>query len=299
MRVMMLLKSDANAEAGQVPDEKLMTDMGNYNQAMVDAGVLMGAEGLRPTSDGARVRIVKGKTTVVDGPFAEAKEVIAGYFMLKTKTLEEAIEWAKKLPGGDNPNGEGEVELRPLFETDDFPVDPAEQPGGWREKEIEARETVTDGGPSKGDRYVGFLKADKNTESGTMMPSEKLLQEMGALMQEMVEKGVLIAGDGLKPSKDSVRVRLGRGKTTVIDGPFSESKELVGGFTLFRAKTKAEACEWGRRCLQIHVEGTGVDEGEIEVRRVYETEDIPVTEQEKAGGGWREQEKKMREKLGN
>lgn len=133
MRVMMLLKSDASSEAGVVPDSKLLTDMGNYNQAMVDAGVMIGGEGLHPSSQGARIRIANGKTTVTDGPFSEAKEVVAGYFMLKTKSLAEAIDWAMKIPVCDGPQGEGEIELRPLYETEDFPVDPAEQEGGWRE----------------------------------------------------------------------------------------------------------------------------------------------------------------------
>jgi hypothetical protein len=83
----------------------------------------------------------------------------------------------------------------------------------------------------------------------------------------------------------------------VIDGPFTETKELIAGITVYRSKTKAEAIEWARRCLQIHVECTGIDSGEIEVRRVYETEEIPVTDREQAGG-WRDQEKRLRERLG-
>jgi hypothetical protein len=297
MRVMMLLKSDADTEAGAMPDERLLTDMGNYHQALADAGVLLGAEGLRPSSDGAKVRIERGKTRVIDGPFAEAKEVVAGYFLIQTKSLAEAIEWAQRIPGEPpNAEGEGEGELRPLFETEDFPVDPAEQPGGWREQEIAARQEPKVPGPDKGARWISFLKADKNTETPNMMPSEKLLQEMGALVQEMTEKGLMIAGEGLKPSRESAKVRIKKGKRTVIDGPFTEAKELIAGFSMYRAKTKAEAVEWARRCLQIHMDGTGIDTGEIEVRRVYETEEIPLTDQEQPGG-WRDQEKRLREKL--
>jgi hypothetical protein len=292
---MMLLKSDPRSESNVAPDTKLLTDMGNYNQAMVDAGVMIGGEGLHPTSQGARVRIAKGKTTVIDGPFSEAKEVVAGYFLLKTKSLQEAIDWAKKIPTDQGAQGEGEIELRPLFETEDFPVDPSEHEGGWREKEIAARRAPPAPGPEQGARYVSFLKADKNTES-SMMPSEKLLQEMGALIQEMTERGILISGEGLKPTSDGAKVKLGKEKRTVIDGPFSEAKELIAGFSMYRAKTKAEAIEWARRTLQIHVEGTGIESGEIEVRRVYETEEIPVSADEKEGG-WRDQEKRLRERL--
>jgi hypothetical protein len=293
---MMLLKSDAKAESGALPDEKLLSDMGNYNQSMVDAGVMIGGEGLHPSSEGARIRISKGKTTVIDGPFAEAKEVVAGFFMLQTKSMDEAVEWAKKIPGAPaDSNAEGELELRPLFETEDFPVDPAEQPGGWRDKEIEQRHKSATSGPEKGFRWISFLKADKHTESAAM-PSEKVLQEMGALMQDMTDKGLLISGEGLKPTSESKKLKLSSKGARVIDGPFSETKEIVAGYLVYRSKTKAEAVEWARRWLQIHVEGTGSDSGEIEVRRVFETEEIPVSENEQPGG-WRDQELKMREKL--
>ena len=294
MRFMMLLKSDANAEAGVVPDEKLLTEMGNYNQAMVDARVMVGGEGLHPSSRGARIRIERGKTTVTDGPFAEAKEVVAGYFLMQTSSKAEAIAWAKRLPGGDA-QGEGHIELRQLYETEDFEVDPAEQPGGWRDRETAMREAPPAAGPEKGRRYISFLKADRNTES-EMKPSEKLLSEMGGLVQEMAEKGVLISGDGLRASSHGARLTFKNGKVTVTDGPFVETKELIAGFSMYRAKTKAEAIEWARRCLQIHIDGTGIEAGEIEVREVFETDDIPVASEEKPGG-WRDQEKQLRERL--
>jgi hypothetical protein len=295
MRVMMLLKGNAESEAGGVPDQKLLTDMGNYNEAMVNAGVALGGEGLHPTSQGAKVRIVKGKTIVVDGPFAEAKEVIAGFFLLQTKSLQEAIEWAKRIPGDDS-GDEGELELRPLYETEDFPVDPQEQPGGWRDQELELRAKPKAPGPEHGQRYISFLKADEFTEA-KLEPNEKVLAEMGALIQEMSEKNVLITGEGLKPSSDSVKIKLSKNKRVVVDGPFTEAKEIVAGYTVYRAKTKAEAIEWARRWLQIHVEGTGAEAGEIEVRRVFETEEIPVSPDE-TSGGWRDQELRLRERLG-
>jgi hypothetical protein len=303
MRFMMLLKSDAKTEAGVLPDEKLLTDMGNYNEAMVNAGVMLGGEGLHPSSKGARIRITRGKTQVIDGPFAEAKEVIAGFFLLQTKSKEEAIEWAKRMPGGDS-GGEVEVELRPLVELEDFPVDPAEKPDGWRAQEQRARDeaaTAKKPAPSgdKGLRFISLLKADKHTEAGIMASEKllpKLLADMGALMQEMTEAGVLLGGDGLKPSSEGARIRFSGAKRTVIDGPFTETKELVAGYTIYRAKSKAEAIEWARRCLQIHMDGTGIEEGEIEVRQVFETDEIPVTAAE-TPDGWREQEKRLRERL--
>lgn len=296
MRVMMLLKSDAKAESGALPDEKLLTEMGNYNARMVDAGVMIGGEGLHPTSEGAKIRISKGKTTVIDGPFAEAKEVVAGFFLLQTKSLQEAIEWAKQIPcaPGDS-DAEGEIELRPLFEMEDIPVDPTEQPGGWRDQEVELRKSLKAPGQEKGHRYISFIKADKTTEAMVLDP--KGMEAMGVLVQEMADKGVLISCDGLKPTREGAKIILSsKAKPRVVDGPFTESKELIAGFTVYRAKTKAEAVEWARRCLQIHLEGTRIDSGEIEVRRVFETEEIPVAENE-GPGGWREQELKLRAKL--
>ena len=138
MRVMMILKSDAKTEAGVPPSKELLAAMHSYTQQLVSAGVFAGAEGLHPSSKGAKIRIAKGKTTVMDGPFAEAKEVVAGYFMLNTKSLAEAIDWAKRLPVGDWVSDD-HVELRPLYETEDFPMDATEQPGGWRDQETEMR----------------------------------------------------------------------------------------------------------------------------------------------------------------
>jgi hypothetical protein len=115
---MILLKSDANTEAGALPDEKLLTDMQKYNEELVAAGVLRGGEGLQPTSKGARVKLSGSKRTVVDGPFAEAKELIAGFWIFEVKSLQEAIEWVKRCP---NPlDGEAEIEIRQIFEADDF-----------------------------------------------------------------------------------------------------------------------------------------------------------------------------------
>ena len=298
MRVIMLLKSDAQSEAGVPPHDQMLTDMGKYSEQLVNAGVLLGGEGLHASSKGAKIRIAKGKTTVLDGPFAEAKEVVAGYFMLKTKDLAEAIEWTKKLPGADY-TPEAEAELRPLYETEDFPLDPSEQPGGWRDQEIEARKELETKvpGPEKGPRWISFLKADKNTEA-ELDPSTELLEKMGALMGEMQAQGLLISGEGLRASKHGAKVLLKNKKISVLDGPFTEAKEMIAGFSMFRAKTKAEAIEWARRCLQIHMEGTGIDTGEIEVRQVFEAEEIPETAEEAAGTSeWRERDMRVRERL--
>src|SRR5712691_7832017 len=98
MKFMVLLKADKNTEAGTLPDEKLLAEMGKYNEELVKAGVLLAAEGLQPSAKGARVKFSGGKRTVIDGPFTEAKELIAGYWLIQTKSKEEAIEWVKRCP---------------------------------------------------------------------------------------------------------------------------------------------------------------------------------------------------------
>ena len=115
MRFMILVKANEDSEAGVLPDEKVLTEMGRFNEELVKAGVLLAGEGLQPTSKGARVRFSGGKRTVIDGPFTEAKELIAGFWLIQVKSREEAIEWVKRAPMEDT-----EVEIRQVFEADDF-----------------------------------------------------------------------------------------------------------------------------------------------------------------------------------
>jgi hypothetical protein len=116
MRVMVLVPADENSEKGVMPDEKLLTDMGNFNEELVKAGVMLAGEGLHPTSKAARVRFDGDKRTVIDGPFTESKELIAGYWLWQVRDMDEAIEWIKRAPFG----GGTEIEIRPVFEMDDF-----------------------------------------------------------------------------------------------------------------------------------------------------------------------------------
>lgn len=118
MRFMVMVRADKSTEAGVMPSEKLLTDMGKYNEELVKAGVLLAGEGLQPSSKGARVKFSGDKRTVIDGPFTETKELIAGYWLFQVKSKEEAIEWVKRCP---NPlEGESEIEIRQVFEAEDF-----------------------------------------------------------------------------------------------------------------------------------------------------------------------------------
>ena len=115
MKVMVFVKASNESEAGVMPDENLLTEMGRYNQRLVDAGILLDGDGLRPSSAGVRIRFSGSDRSVVDGPFAEAKELVAGYWVWQVDSMPQAIDWAKQCPVED-----GEIEIRPYFEPDDF-----------------------------------------------------------------------------------------------------------------------------------------------------------------------------------
>ena len=118
MRFMVIVKANKDSEAGVLPDEKILAEMGKFNEELVKAGVMLAGEGIQPTSKGARVRFSGNKRTVIDGPFAETKELIAGFWLWQVKSKEEAIEWVKRCP---NPfDGESEIEIRQVFEAEDF-----------------------------------------------------------------------------------------------------------------------------------------------------------------------------------
>jgi len=118
MRVMIILKADAHSEAGVMPDEQLLTDMGRYNEELVKAGVMLAGEGLHPSAKGVRVHFSGRQRTVTDGPFAETKELIAGFWLWQVRSMAEAIEWVKRCP---NPMiGDSEIEIRPVYEMSDF-----------------------------------------------------------------------------------------------------------------------------------------------------------------------------------
>ena len=136
MRFMVIVPADANSESGKLPDEKLLSDMGKFNEELVKAGVMLAGEGLHPGSKGARLKFSGGKVAVTDGPFVESKELIAGFWIIQTKSKEEAVNWMKRAPFG----GGVTLELRQVFETEDLaPSDPT---GKIRKKENQLRKKI-------------------------------------------------------------------------------------------------------------------------------------------------------------
>jgi hypothetical protein len=119
MKVMVIVKATKNSEAGVMPGEQLLAEMGAFNEELVKAGIMLAGEGLHPSAKGMRIQFSGGKRTVVDGPFAETKELIAGYWIWKVKSMDEAVEWARRCPD-PMPGEDAELEIRPIFEAEDF-----------------------------------------------------------------------------------------------------------------------------------------------------------------------------------
>ena len=197
MRFMMLVKATKDFEAGVWPDEKLLSEMAKWTEDLVKAGARLDVR-LQPSSQGVRVRYANAKFTLTDGPFAELKELIAGFCVIEAKSTHEAIEWTKRVPFE-----EGEIEVRPLYELFDFPVAAAEKPDGWRKQEEQLHAAPPARKPGT-IRYMAVLKADKATEAG-VLPDEKSLETMGAFMEEGVKAGVILSGEGLQPSSKGAR----------------------------------------------------------------------------------------------
>ena len=150
MRVMVIVKASTGSEAGEMPDEQMLAAMGNFNEELVNAGIMLAGEGLHPTSRAKRVRFSGSNRTVIDGPFAETKELIAGYWIWKVKSIEEAVEWVKRCP---NPHNEpSEIEIRQIFEEVDFG---AEFTPELREQERRIREKAERVEREKGERKGG------------------------------------------------------------------------------------------------------------------------------------------------
>ena len=121
MRVMVIIKANAESEAGIMPSEKVLADMGKFNEELVNAGIMLEGEGLHPTSKAKRVKFSQGKRLVTDGPFAETRELIAGYWIWKVKSIDEAVEWVKRIPfDDDGAMSDEEIDIRPIFEAEDF-----------------------------------------------------------------------------------------------------------------------------------------------------------------------------------
>jgi hypothetical protein len=250
MQFMIFRKADKDTEAGVLPGAELLQAMGEYNQQLVDAGIMRGGEGLQPSAKGVRLQLSSGRVTIVDGPFAETKELIAGFSIIDVASKQEAIDWLSRWPRQD---GGGNVELE-LRESG--------CPGGCAEVETA---TVAD---PQGKRFVVLLRSSPDLESEVPVPRAKL-DALDAHNAAEAKAGVLLSADGLRSSARGARVKIAAGTLAVVDGPFTEIKEMIAGYWMIRVASLQEAIEWAKR--NPYPSGPDV---EVEIRQVYEMADF-------------------------
>ena len=243
MRYMIFRHADAQTEAGVLPSgdllESLLEAMTAYNESLSRAGVLLAGEGLKPSSEGVRYHYAGGESTVTDGPFAEAKELVAGFTTIQARSLDEAVAWARRWPVED---GDVTLEVRQVYEP--APSFGAPPPDGRR-------------------RFVALLTHDEAAEAD-VMPDEGHQEAMGRLMADAAQAGVLLETGGLLPSSVGARVTFSDGVPTVTDGPFTESKEVIAGYAVYQADSLDELRPWFERF------GECIGSGTSEIRPVFE-----------------------------
>ncbi|MDB5991363.1 MAG: hypothetical protein JWQ10_2766 [Herbaspirillum sp.] len=253
MKFLILRKADSKTEAGLLPGEQLLSAMGKYHEELAAAGILRGAEGLQPSAKGVRLSVSDGKVSVIDGPFAETKELIAGFSMIDVPSKQDAIDWVKRWPPLD---GDVVLEIREAASA---------CPG--TDAAVAAALAPKDPAPA-GMRFMVMIKSNRNSEAG-VMPDQKIMDAMQQFNQVSMRTGELLAGEGLGPSAKGTRVAFSGGKMSITDGPFTEIKELIAGFWLIRVKSKQDAIEWVKRCPCPF----GAN-AELEIRQVYEMADF-------------------------
>jgi hypothetical protein len=255
MRFMIIQKSDKNSAAG-LPSDDLLAALGRRDEELPKGGVTRSGEALRLTSKGARVVFSGGRPSVIDEPFTEAKGLVAGFAMIDAASKEEAVDYVKGSPAL---HGAGDVEVE---------VREAGCPGGVAGVRPSSPPGSSAPAPGAGGadlpQFAILLKATEHTEAG-FVANEQVLAAMSRRNEEAVRAGVLLAGEGLKPSSRGARVRLSRGNLAVLDGPFAEAKELIAGFWLIQVKSREEAIEW----VKSYPYPLGPDgEGEVDIREV-------------------------------
>jgi hypothetical protein len=238
MRFMVMHKMTAELEKGLPPEPAVLEGVGKLIQDGLAEKVFVSGEGLKPTSQRTHIRYQRGKRTVTDGPFTEAKELVAGFALLRVRSKEEALSWCDRFGAA---MGETELFLGPVVEPWDIGMAPKPENPPLR--------------------YLMMPKMTEGAENGGTPPPE-LVAKIRALNEEMEKAGVLQAVAGLEPTKKGARVRFEGGKRTVIDGPFAESKELIAGYAILELPSKEAAIEWAKRFGEV------VRVNEVDVRQV-------------------------------
>jgi hypothetical protein len=250
MQFMVMRRSDEATEAGRMPAAAVFEDMGRYHEKLEEAGGVGLALGLRPSSRAVRLKLWPGGESITDGPFAETKELIAGFTVFEAESKEHALALLKQWPASDaEATGEAVLELR---ETG--------CPGGCAQ--------VPPAAAGEDARYLILLRSDEGTEADRI-PPQHMLDTLNAFNAAQAAVGRLLAGDGLKASSSGARVKLSGGQASVIDGPFAEAKELIAGFWMIRASSMADAIAWARTLP--YPTGPHV---EVEIREAMTMDDV-------------------------
>jgi hypothetical protein len=239
MRFVIIHSTDERWEAGLTPSPELIGRVGLLLREMARAGVLIGGEGLRATSEGVRVTFSRGRKTVARGPYPGSNELTDAFAIVKTAGIEQAIDWAARLAAA---KGETELDIRPVTEPWDLGIVPTPR--------LDTQ------------RYMILLKADSASEGGRTPAHRNALR---SVLDDMKKAGVLVESEILSPSARGRRYLKSEGGRSVLDGPFTESKELIAGYVLFKADSIEDAAVWAPR-YQDTVESTLVELREVEER---------------------------------
>ena len=238
MRFMVMHKMTEEMENGLPPEPAVMEGVGKLIEQAMKEKVFVSGEGLKPSLQRAHIAYKSGRRTITDGPFTEAKELVAGFALMRVRSKEEAIMWCDRFAAANG--GDVELFLAPVVEPWDFGMPKPEN------------------APL---RFLSMVKTDERSENDAP-PDPKVMARMGALIDQMTKAGVLEATGGLASTKKGARIRFEGGKHTVTDGPFAESKEVVAGYAIFDLPSKAAAIDWAVRF------GDVVKVKEIDVRQM-------------------------------
>jgi hypothetical protein len=240
MRFIIMHKTNAHWESGAIPGPELIARVGTLLGTLARAGVLLGAEGLRASSEGVRLRFSAGTRTVINGPFEGNNELPAGFSILRARSLEDAVEWATRQA---SVLGDMEIDIRPVTEPWDIGMTPAPADVSTR-------------------RYMILRKATSATEAGSA-PSSAQRAAFARLIDETVRDGVHVATETMRPSRRGRRYKNSRDGISVYDGPFVETKELIAGYVIVSAASLEDAGRWAVE-YALAVEAEEVDLRELE-----------------------------------
>jgi hypothetical protein len=243
MRFVIMHKTDARWERGEIPSPQLIARVGTLIGELAQANVLLGAEGLRASSHGVRLRFSGGTRTITQGPFKGENELPAGFSILRVRSLDEAIEWASRQAAA---LGDVEIDIRPVTEAWDIGMLP-------RPENVATL------------RYMALLKATPASEAGVPL-SPRQRAEMKRLIDESQRGGTHLATEALRPSARGRRYKNTRDGVRVIDGPFTETKELIAGYMMVEAESLEAAARWATRYID------AVEADEVDVREVEEAD---------------------------